>query len=120
MQLGSKMRFIAAQFDALLAGELWLRYAGHANAMTRRLHERVLKLPAVRVTRPVRCNAIFATLPPGAAERLREHYYYYDYGEEGSEARWMTHWATTPADVDAFATALTAACSGETSSTARP
>src|SRR5262249_17419178 len=33
MQLASKMRFLAAQFGALLDGQLWLRNARHANAM---------------------------------------------------------------------------------------
>jgi threonine aldolase len=31
MQLASKMRFVAAQFDALLTDDLWLRSASHAN-----------------------------------------------------------------------------------------
>ena len=37
MQLASKMRFLAAQFDALLDDDLWLRCAGNANAMATRL-----------------------------------------------------------------------------------
>ena len=41
MQLASKMRFLAAQFDALLGGDLWRRNASHANAMARRLAEAI-------------------------------------------------------------------------------
>jgi hypothetical protein len=37
MQLASKMRYLAAQFNALLDDDLWLRNARHANAMARRL-----------------------------------------------------------------------------------
>ena len=37
MQLASKMRFVSAQLEALLAKDLWLRNARHANAMARRL-----------------------------------------------------------------------------------
>ena len=33
MQLSSKMRFIAAQFNALLGNNLWKRSASHANSM---------------------------------------------------------------------------------------
>ena len=33
MQLASKMRFVAAQFEALLEDDLWRRVAAHANAM---------------------------------------------------------------------------------------
>ena len=36
-QLPSKMRFVAAQFEALLSGDLWLRSAAHANEMAARL-----------------------------------------------------------------------------------
>ena len=37
MQLSSKMRFLAAQFIALLDDDLWLQNARHANAMASRL-----------------------------------------------------------------------------------
>ena len=110
MQLASKMRYIAAQFEALLTDGLWLKHAAHANAMALRLHERVVAIPAIRVTRPVRCNAIFATLPRAAIERVRSKFFFYDFEPSLPEVRWMTHWATAPADVDAFADALAAAC----------
>ena len=35
----SKVRFLGAQIDAYLAGDLWLEHARHANAMARRLAE---------------------------------------------------------------------------------
>jgi threonine aldolase len=110
MQLASKMRYIAAQFEALLRDELWLRYASHANAMTARLHERVRAIPGVRITRPVRCNAIFATLDRGAIERVQREFFFYLFDEALPEVRWMTHWATTADDVERFATAIARAC----------
>ncbi len=106
MQLASKMRYVAAQFDALLAGELWLQYAAHANAMTRLLHDRVSQIDGVRVTRPVRCNAIFATMDRAAIERARSQFFFYTFDDALPEVRWMTHWATQPQDVDAFAECL--------------
>jgi threonine aldolase len=106
MQLASKSRFIAAQFDALLDEDRWLRYAGHANAMTARLNERVRKLAGVRIVHPVRANAIFATLDRTVADRLRERFFFYNFDEALPVVRWMTHWATQPEDVDAFARAL--------------
>lgn len=110
MQLASKMRYIAAQFEALLTDDRWLRYAIHANAMTARLHERVRSIGGIRVTRPVRANAIFATLDRAAIERAQESFFFYLFDELLPEARWMTHWATQSEDVDAFATALSQAC----------
>jgi threonine aldolase len=103
MQLASKMRYIAAQFVALLTDDLWLRYASHANAMTKRLEAYVRKIEGVQITRPVRANAIFATLDPSAVERIRREFFFYTFDERLPEVRWMTHWATTPADVDQFA-----------------
>lgn len=111
MQLASKMRYIAAQFEALLTGDRWLHYAAHANAMTARLHARVREIPGVRITRPVRCNAIFATLDRNAIERLTREFFFYVFDETLPEVRWMTHWATTADDVDRFAAALARACS---------
>jgi threonine aldolase len=103
MQLASKMRYIAAQFDMLLRDGRWARYASHANAMAARLLERVRKIEGVRVTRPVRCNAIFATLDRAAVERIQREFFFYVFDEAMPEVRWMTHWATTPQDVDEFA-----------------
>jgi threonine aldolase len=106
MQLSSKMRYIAAQFEAMLAGDLWLQYASQANAMTKRLEERVREIKRIRITRPVRCNAIFATMERSAIERVQREYSFLVWDERLPEVRWMTHWATTPNDVDAFADAL--------------
>jgi len=106
MQLASKMRYIAAQFVALLTDDRWLRYAAHANAMARRLHERVRAIEGVRITRPVRCNAIFATLDRDAISAIQRDFFFYVFDEALPEVRWMTHWATTEQDVDAFADSI--------------
>jgi threonine aldolase len=115
LQLASKMRFLAAQLEALLSDELWLRLAEHANAMAARLAAAVGDLPAVTITRPVQANAVFATLPPGAASRLREQFAFYVWDERSGEVRWMCAWDTTAEDVDMFAAAVaevTAAAAG--------
>jgi threonine aldolase len=103
MQLASKMRYIAAQFIALLTDDQWRRYAAHANAMSQRLLERVMAIKGVRVTRPVRCNAIFATLDRDAIDAVQRDFFFYIFDEALPEVRWMTHWATTEHDVDEFA-----------------
>jgi threonine aldolase len=103
MQLASKMRFIAAQFSALLENERWRSYASHANAMARLLAERVSSIPGVRITRPVECNAIFATLDRQVIPRIQEQYFFYCFDESLPEVRWMTHHATTAEDVERFA-----------------
>jgi threonine aldolase len=106
MQLASKMRFVAAQFHALLEGERWRRSAGHANAMARRLADRVRAIDGVRITQDVQANVVFAILPPGAAERLQADWTFYTWHEGTGEVRWMCAWDTTEEDVDTFAAAV--------------
>jgi len=102
MQLASKMRFVSAQLIALLEGDLWLRSAGHANAMAARLAEGVEGLDGVRITQPVQANAVFAIVDPVVAQQLRESFRFYDWNPATGEVRWMCAFDTTEADVDAF------------------
>ena len=110
MQLASKMRFLAAQFDALLSDDRWLRTAAHANAMAQRLAGATTGIPGVRLTQPVQANGVFAILPPGVAERLQQDWLFYTWDEGTGEVRWMCSWDTTEDDVDAFAAAVAEAC----------
>ncbi len=97
LQLASKMRFVAAQFEALLSDdELWRRATGHANAMATRLAAAVTDVPGVEITQPVQANAVFAILPEGVAERLRADWFFYDWDERRREVRWMCAWDTGP------------------------
>lgn len=107
MQLASKMRFVSAQFEALLAGDLWLRNARRANAMAALLAETVRAIPGVTVTRPVQANAVFAMLPRAVADRVRKRFRFYTWDEATGEVRWMTSFDTTESDIEAFAAAIT-------------
>ncbi|MFD0885577.1 threonine aldolase family protein [Streptosporangium algeriense] len=106
MQLASKMRFVSVQFEALLAGDLWLRNARNANAMARRLADAVRGIPGVEVPRPVQANAVFAILPAEVTQRLQKRFRFYTWNEATGEVRWMTAFDTTEADVDVFAAAV--------------
>ncbi|MCG5212117.1 threonine aldolase family protein [Streptosporangium soli] len=106
MQLSSKMRFVSAQFEALLAGDLWLRNARRANAMAARLAAAVRDIPGVEVPRPVEANAVFAVLPKDVTVRLQKRFRFYTWDESTGEVRWMCAFDTTEADVDAFAAAI--------------
>jgi threonine aldolase len=74
--------------------------------MARRLAEQVGALSGVRLTQAVQANAVFAILPPGAAERLQRDWTFYTWDEATGEVRWMCSWDTTADDVDAFAAAV--------------
>jgi threonine aldolase len=108
MQLTSKMRFVSAQLIALLEGDLWLRSATHSNAMAQRLRSAVDGMPGVMLTQQTQSNAVFAIVPPGVADALREVFRFYDWNPATGEVRWMCAFDTTEADVDAFAAALAA------------
>lgn len=102
MQLASKMRFAAAQADALLADDLWLQNARHANAMAQLLAREASKVPGVRVVRRVQANAVFARLPPPSIAPLQAAWRFYVWDAATHEARWMCSWDTTEDDVRGF------------------
>ena len=107
MQLASKMRFVAAQFEALLRDDLWLANAAHANAMARLLAARLRDLDdVVQLAYPVEANAVFPVLPRHAIEPLQCVRRFYMWDAERDVARWMTAWDTTAEDVHAFADAV--------------
>jgi threonine aldolase len=106
MQLASKMRFVSAQFEALLQDGLWLENAAHANRMARRLADRVREIDGVDVVYPVEANGVFAKLPPQAIEPLQAFRRFYVWDHDASVVRWMCSFDTTEDDVDAFADAV--------------
>jgi threonine aldolase len=98
-QLPSKMRFIAAQFTALLAEDLWLETATHANRMAQLVAAALREIPQVRLTQPVESNAVFAVVPRESIERIRERFFFYVWNEQTSEVRLMCSFDTTEEDV---------------------
>jgi threonine aldolase len=102
MQLSSKMRFLAAQFNALLADGLWLANATHANAMAARLASGLTAIPGVDVVYPVQADAVFARLNPEHIADLQRDWTFHVWDESASIVRWMTAFDTQESDVDAF------------------
>jgi len=102
-QLLSKMRFTAAQFVAYLEDDLWLHLAARANAMARRLSEKLEGLPGVTWAHPVQANGVFVYVPRDKLEALRKGGYFYLFDEKACMARLMCNYATTEADVDTLA-----------------
>jgi threonine aldolase len=100
--LPSKMRFISAQFAALLAGGLWRKNAEHANRMARVLARELEKIPQIRITQEVQSNGVFAIVPPKYVTLLQKQYFFYVWNEGTSEVRLMTSFDTTEADISAF------------------
>lgn len=111
-QLASKMRFIAAPWLGLLEKDVWLKNARHANAMAKRLHDALLRIPQVEILFPCEANAVFVRLPEAAAESLHAAgWRFYQFIGAGG-CRLMCAWDTEPEMVDRLVTAVGSACAG--------
>ncbi len=105
-QLCSKMRFISAQFLALLEDDLWKKNALQSNNMAKLLAEKLKDIKEVTVTQKVESNGVFAIIPEYVIHPLQKEFFFYVWDESKSEVRWMTSFDTTEKDVDAFVAAL--------------
>ncbi|MBS1688003.1 MAG: low specificity L-threonine aldolase [Bacteroidetes bacterium] len=108
IQLASKTRFIAAQFDAMLRNELWRTSANHANAMAQLLYSELSKYPKITVTRPVEANVVFAEMPADWIPQLQEKFPFYVWKENTNEVRLMCAFDTNEGDIQAFSNAISA------------
>jgi threonine aldolase len=105
--LMAKLRFLAAPWVAVLESGAWLRNAEHANAMARRLEQKLRAIPGVRLLYPVQANAVFVDMPPAWADGLHQRGWHF-YTIAGGY-RLMCSWDTQEADITAFMQALKAA-----------
>ena len=103
MQLPSKMRYVASQFDALLKGALWRKLAENANKMAALLENEVRDISGVQIVHSVQSNAVVAKIPAEKIKLLQKEFFFYVWDEDESIVRWMTHWQTEENDVRNFA-----------------
>lgn len=103
MQLASKMRFIAAQYSALLSNDLWKRSATHANRMAQLLAAELAAIKGVALTQQVQANEVFVTMPATIIPKLQERWPFHVWDEAKSEARLITSFDTEEADIADFA-----------------
>lgn len=104
MQLGSKMRYLSAQLNALYASGLALDLAKNANQMAQKLQAGLSELAAQdRLVIDLKCqaNAVFPVLEKKLAEKLRTKWSFYDWDTAG-RVRLMCSWNTTEAEVEEF------------------
>ena len=102
MQLHSKMRYVAAQFIALLKGDLWLENARHANKMAQALAKGIEDIKEVQLTQKVESNGLFAIVPRKIIKPLQDEFFFYMWDESRCEVRWMTSFDTTENDIAEF------------------
>ncbi len=110
--LWSKMRFIAAQFDAYLEDDRWLTLAAHANTMAQKLSSGLAAIDGVDIAYPTQINEVFPVFPDGVAEALRtqgaEFYPWVTPGDpaDGKMQRLITSFRTEEADIETFLAAV--------------
>lgn len=113
--LFSKMRTLSAQMDAYLTDGLWLRLAGHANAMADRLVDGITADSDARLTSSVGANMLFPEITLDQHRRLQAagagYYTMSGFDPEGLgnqriKIRLVASFRTTEADVEAFLAAL--------------
>jgi threonine aldolase len=102
MQLASKMRYISAQFIALLENDLWLRNAKHANSMAQLLSKELQKISEIKITQAVQANAVFAIFPKYLIEIMQKYYHFYIWDESKLEVRLMTAFDTSEQEILSF------------------
>ena len=106
LQLCSKMRFLAVQFEAYFKDELWRRNAEHSNRMAQLLYNKVKDIPPVKVVYPVQVNGVFVQLPRKVWTELQKQYFFYDWDLDKDVVRWMCSFDTTEDDINNFVEAL--------------
>ncbi len=102
LQLLSKMRFLAVQFEALFTNDLWLKNARHANEMAQILAKEIATIPQIKITQKVEANAVFAVIPPQYIPKIQAKYLFSVWNEKTSEVRLMTSFATALEDIQDF------------------
>jgi threonine aldolase len=101
-QLASKTRFLAAQWLGLLNNEIWLRNAKHANAMARKLAERLRAAAKIDIVLPFEANSVFVRMPKQLARDLHSRGWHFYKFIEPDVYRLMCSWATTDEEIGRF------------------
>jgi threonine aldolase len=100
-QLVSKARFLAAPWIGMLETGAWMRRASHANAMAKRLAERV----PFPLAHPVEASGVFLRMDDSQFARLRDQGWIVERFGDGA-VRFMCSWATTAEGVDELSEVL--------------
>ena len=101
-QLHSKMRFISAQYEALLSDDLFIDLGRRANEAARALYASLSDIPSLDLNVAPEVNSVFPRLTDPAKSILQEWSFFWDWDVSASQVRWMTAWDTSPADIERF------------------
>jgi threonine aldolase len=101
-QLHSKMRFIAAQYEAMLHDDLFITLGGQANKAARMLFDKTKDIASLQLATAPAANSMFPIIEKAARTQLQEWAHFYDWDISKNQVRWMTAWDVTEPEIDAF------------------
>lgn len=110
LQLPSKTRYMARQFQIYFADQLWHSISEHQHQLAKKL-ESALREMNIAINYPVHSNAVFCCLPQTIIKALRQSYFFYVWNENTFECRLMTSFATTDSHIENFTQAIYTALS---------
>jgi threonine aldolase len=106
MQLASKNRFIAAQFQAMLKNELWRSLAAYTNALAKTFEKQIAHISTVKVGYPVETNAVFLNISKPLYQKMQPYANFYYWSEQKNEARLIFSFDNTEKEIADFAALL--------------
>jgi len=99
-QLASKMKFISAQWIALLENSLWKRNATHANEMAKYFEKKLSDIKEIEIKFPVQSNSVFIEAPVKILEALKKKdWIFYSFIGAGG-ARFVFSWNSSKKRID--------------------
>jgi threonine aldolase len=101
-QLHSKMRFISAQYEAMLQDDLFITLGGQANKSARMLFDKTKDIASLQLTSAPAANSMFPIIAKAPRAQLQEWAHFYDWDTSIDQVRWMTAWDVTEPEIDAF------------------
>jgi threonine aldolase len=101
-QLHSKMRFISAQYEAMLQDDLFITLGGQANKSARMLFDKTKDIASLQLTSAPAANSMFPIIAKAPRAQLQEWAHFYDWDTAIDQVRWMTAWDVTEPEIDAF------------------
>jgi threonine aldolase len=101
-QLASKMRFLAAPWSGVLADNVWLENARHANERAKQLAHKLSAVLGRPPAFPCQANAVFFRMPETLARKLHERGWRFYKFIEPDIYRLMCSWSVSERDIDDF------------------
>lgn len=99
-QLASKMKFISAQWIALLENSLWKRNATHANEMAKYFEKKLSDIKEIEIKFPVQSNSVFIEAPVKILQALKKKdWIFYSFIGAGG-ARFVFSWNSSKKRID--------------------